>query len=137
MAEHLAEQMEETPVTDESAARNKAVVAGLFDIIYGTVDDIDQLDDLVAEDYIQHHPLADQGREGLRAFLYKIVPEPKMLNPANILHVNLIADGDYVVRQELRTEGMLVDIFRMKDGLCQEHWDAYRPHEGTQRFPGF
>jgi predicted SnoaL-like aldol condensation-catalyzing enzyme len=32
---------------------------------------------------------------------------------------------------------MLIDIFRVGDGLCREHWDAYRPNPGTVRLPGF
>lgn len=41
-----------------------------------------------------------------------------------------------VVRQEMRTRGMLVDVFRVRNGLCVEHWDAYRPDPGTDRIPG-
>ena len=118
--------------------RNKAAVARLFDIIYGvSLENIALIDDVVAEDYIQHNPLAGQGREGLRAFLYKIVPEPKEMDPADTLAVNLIAEGDYVVRQEMRRNGMLVDIFRMKDGMLQEHWDAFRFAPDAKRIPGF
>lgn len=118
--------------------KNKAAVIALFDIIYGTsLDDIALIDGLVAEDYIQHNPLAGQGREGLRAFLHQIVPEPKELDPAGTLAVNLIAEDDYVVRQEMRTNGMLVDIFRLKDGLLQEHWDAFRFEPGARRIAGF
>jgi predicted SnoaL-like aldol condensation-catalyzing enzyme len=117
--------------------QNKETVIRLFKIIYGSVQDIPLIDELVTEDYVQHNPRAGQGREGLRELLYKIVPEPKELNPAGTLTVNLIAEGDYVVRQEIRTDGMLVDIFRMKDGMCQEHWDAFRFAPGAARIPGF
>lgn len=118
--------------------KNKAAVTRLFDIIYGaSLDDIALIDGLVAEDYIQHNPLAGQGREGLRGFLHKIVPEPKELDPADTLWVNLIAEGDYVVRQEVRRNGMLVDIFRVKDGLLQEHWDAFRFAPDARKIPGF
>lgn len=51
--------------------------------------------------------------------------------------MNYIADGEFVVRQELRDHGMLVDIFRVRDGVLVEHWDAFRPDEGTERIPGF
>jgi predicted SnoaL-like aldol condensation-catalyzing enzyme len=124
-------------VPEANTKRNKETVARLFEIIYGSVEAIPAIDDLVAPDYIQHNPLAGQGREGLREFLCKIVPEPKELDAAGTLSVNLIAEGDYVVRQEIRTNGMLVDIFRMKDGLCQEHWDAFRFAPGARRIAGF
>lgn len=118
--------------------KNKGLVTTLFDIIYGTsLVDIALIDRLVAEDYIQHNPLVGQGREGLRSFLHQIVPEPKELDAVGTLAVNLIAEGDYVVRQEMRTNGMLVDIFRVKDGLLQEHWDAFRFEPGARRIEGF
>jgi predicted SnoaL-like aldol condensation-catalyzing enzyme len=119
--------------------RNKAIVGALFAIINGTsVEDIAKIDGLVADDYIQHNPVAGQGREGLRQFLYKIVPaEPKELPPSDMISVNFIAEGDYVVRQEIRKNGMLVDIFRIRDGLLQEHWDAFRFAPGAKRIPGF
>lgn len=44
--------------------KNKQVVARMFDVIYGPGDDIDVLDEIVAEDYIQHNPMAGQGRGG-------------------------------------------------------------------------
>lgn len=118
--------------------KNKVAVSKLFDIIYGvSLADIALIDGLVAEDYIQHNPVAGQGREGLRDFLHQIVPEPKELDPADTISVNLIAEGDYVVRQELRRNGMLVDIFRVTDGVLQEHWDAFRFAPGARRIPGF
>ena len=125
--------------SESELQRNKAIVGALFAIINGTsVEDIAKIDGLVAEDYIQHNPLAGQGREGLRQFLYKIVPaEPKELPPSDMLSVNFIAEGDYVVRQEMRKNGMLVDIFRIRDGLLQEHWDAFRFAPGANRIPGF
>lgn len=126
-------------VSASELERNKGLVAALFAIINGTsVDDIARIDALVAEDYIQHNPLAGQGREGLRRFLHKIVPaEPKELPPEDTLWVNLVAEGDYVVRQEMRRNGMLVDIFRIRNGMLQEHWDAFRFAPGARRIPGF
>jgi predicted SnoaL-like aldol condensation-catalyzing enzyme len=128
----------------ESAAQgsktehNKQLVQRLFAIIYGTsLDDIALVDSLVALDYVQHQPRATQGREGLKAFLRIIVPEPKELSPKNTISVNYVAEGDYVVRQEIRKEGMLVDIFRVENGLLKEHWDAFRFAPGVKRIPGF
>lgn len=118
--------------------RNKALVRSLFDIIYGTsLEAVTKIDELVAEDYIQHNPSVGQGREGLRQLLLRVVPEPKELNPKDTLSVSLVAEGDLVVRQEMRTNGMLVDIFRIQDGKLQEHWDAFRFNPGAKRIPGF
>lgn len=118
--------------------QNKALVRSLFDILYGSsVKDIDRIDDLVAADYIQHNPSIGQGREGLRQLLLRIVSGPKEMDPKDTLSINLIAEGDFVVRQEMRTNGMLVDIFRVRDRKLQEHWDAFRFAPGAERIPGF
>lgn len=119
--------------------RNKALVERLFNIINGTlVERITEIDELVAADYVQHNPRVPQGREGLRAFLQLIIPlEPKEIDPAGCLSVTLVGEDDYVVRQELRTDGMLVDIFRIQDGKLQEHWDAFRFAPGAKVIPGF
>lgn len=133
--------MMETAYNASSAAeleRNKNLVKALFDIIFGTsLDDIATIDQLVAEDYIQHNPRGGQGREGLRKGLMEIVPEPKELPVSGTIWVNYIAENDYVVRQETRTEGMLIDIFRIENGMLQEHWDAFRFAPGAKRIPGF
>jgi predicted SnoaL-like aldol condensation-catalyzing enzyme len=116
---------------------NKRLVRELFDIIYGTsIEAIDRIDALVAEDYVQHNPRAEQGREGLRRFLNIIVKSPE-LNPADTHSVTVIAERDMVVRQEMRKEGMLVDIFRVHNGKLQEHWDAFRFAPGARVIPGF
>jgi predicted SnoaL-like aldol condensation-catalyzing enzyme len=52
----------------------------------------------------------------------------------------MIAEGEYVVRQEIRDhqyKGMLVDIYRVKDGQLVEHWDAYRPDPGSEPMIAF
>lgn len=117
---------------------NKNLVMDLFNIIYGTsLDDINRIDDLVAIDYVQHNPRAQQGRSGLKELMKVIIPEPKELDPKDTINVTYIAEGDLVVRKEMRRNGMLVDIFRVEDGLLKEHWDAFRFAPGAAVIPGF
>ena len=123
-------------MSSEQLEKNKQVVSKLFEVIYGAGDNLHLLDELVAED-VQHNPNAGQGREGVRRFFQELVPLPYRLEPHE---VNLIAEGEFVVRQEIRAHayrGMLIDVFRVRDGQVQEHWDAYRPDPGTERLPGF
>ena len=116
---------------------NKQLVSRLFEVIYGTGDNLQILDEVVAEDDVQHNPLAGEGREGLRQFFQRLVPLPDWLDSRGTVVVNLIAEGEFVVRQEIRTHGLLLDVFRVRDGLLREHWDAFRPDPGTERIPGF
>jgi predicted SnoaL-like aldol condensation-catalyzing enzyme len=116
---------------------NKQLVKKLFNIIFGTsLEAIEGIDDLVAEDYIQHNPRAEQGREGLRNFCNVIIQNPE-IDPADTQSVTFIAEGNMVVRQEMRANGMLIDIFRVQDGKLQEHWDAFRFAPGAKIIPGF
>ena len=103
---------------------NKQLVSRLFEVIYGTGDNLQILDEVVAEDDVQHNPLAGEGREGLRQFFQRLVPLPDWLDSRGTVVVNLIAEGEFVVRQEIRTHGLLLDVFRVRDGLLREHWDA-------------
>jgi predicted SnoaL-like aldol condensation-catalyzing enzyme len=124
-----------TKVSSDQLSKNKQVVSDFFAVVYGNGDDLHKFDDLIAEDYIQHNPHVDQGREGVRRFFEQEIKSPDRLDPRETLEVNLIAEGDLVVRQEIRTQGMLIDVFRVRDGQLQEHWDAYRPNPGTERHP--
>lgn len=124
--------------SDRRTEINKRIVERLFAIIYGTsIKDIDCIDDIVAVDYVQHNPRAAQGRAGLKEFLRVIVPPPKELDPKDTLSVTYIAEGNLVVRQEMRRNGMLIDIFRVENGLLKEHWDAFRFAPGAPTIPGF
>jgi predicted SnoaL-like aldol condensation-catalyzing enzyme len=118
---------------------NKAVVERFFtEVAHSHDGDLTGLDEFVAEDYVQHNPNAGQGREGLREFFRYILtlPEDQRITPNGSLTVNVIAEGDLVVRQDLRTNGMLIDVFRVEDGMLVEHWDAFRPLPGEPPLPG-
>ena len=117
--------------------KNVESVKRIYEVIHGDGKDFSVLDEVVAEDYVQHNPSADKGREGLRAFFKQLIPLPDWKGVSGIVQVNYIAEGAFVVRQEIRTHGMLIDIFRAKDGILLEHWDAYRPAPGTERYEGF
>lgn len=64
------------------------------------------------------------------------------LNLRNYLRQNpctqtSLRKGIMFVRQEMRKNGMLVDIFRIHDGFLQEHWDAFRFSPDARIIPGF
>ena len=110
--------------------RNKQVVARFFEATGGG--QLHLLDDLVAEDYIQHNPNDPQGLAGVRSFFESIT-----LPDFGPEEVRFIAEGDFVVRQSINRFGMLVDIFRVQDGKLQEHWDAHHASPDSDPLPGF
>ncbi|XPP27117.1 MAG: nuclear transport factor 2 family protein [Leucobacter sp.] len=118
--------------------RNKRVVERFVEEV-PQKRNLEVIDEVIAEDYIQHNPDAGQGREGVREFFANFFDEvlDTAMHPSGIISVNLIAEGEFVVRQEIRNNGTLTDIWRVKNGMLQEHWDAWRPAEGHERLPGF
>src|SRR6476620_7870059 len=126
-------------MSDDQLERNKQLVEKVVDVILGDRDNIEKQNEVIAVDYIQHNPHADQGLAGVKRFFREELIPKKLTEPASQRtgEVNVIAEGEFVVRQDVRSDGMLIDIFRVKDGLIREHWDAFRPAPGTERHPFF
>ncbi|MCK6212119.1 nuclear transport factor 2 family protein [Georgenia sp. EYE_87] len=125
-------------MSTEKIEANKELVRRFYrEVPYGPGGNLDVIDELLAEDYKQHNPEAGQGREGVKHFFTNVIPVPLTGDLAGEQDVTLIAEGDMVVRQEVRHNGMLIDIFRIEDGKLAEHWDAWRPAAGYERPPSF
>ena len=81
----------------------------------------------IAADYIQHNPSVAPGRDALKAFLDRI----KALSPAATHDIKrTFVDGDHVIvhyhvrRWEKDAGFAVIDIFRIANGMVQEHWDV-------------
>jgi predicted SnoaL-like aldol condensation-catalyzing enzyme len=76
--------------------------------------------------FIQHHPAAADGAEGLKAFL-AFLSEKAPDYHSEIKRI--FADSDYVIlhvhnKREPDARGTaIVDIFRLENGKIVEHWD--------------
>lgn len=81
----------------------------------------------VSKGYIQHNPLAADGRAGLINF----VDYAQSLKPnLSVKPVRVLRDGNLVaIQSEYNLGGKTVvfDIFRFADGKAVEHWDAIQP----------
>jgi predicted SnoaL-like aldol condensation-catalyzing enzyme len=144
-----------TPVADgpagattgaANAEANKELVRALYAVFSGG--DINALNTIVAENYIQHNPLAGQGREGLRQFI------TSNTGTGGAAIEQIVAEGDYVAVYTTATlsvadmTGMAppggaapmappagaptpsgsftlrtIDLFRIENGQLAEHWD--------------
>lgn len=125
-------------MSGDLAEKNKQIVDRFFKEVMheSTNRDLDKLNELVHENYIQHNPLAGQGRAGLRNFIENVIPTlegDKRVFQSPLLKINLVADGNLVVRQEIREDWMLVDVFRVEDGWLVEHWEAWHFEPGFER----
>ena len=91
---------------------------------------VESADKYVREDYIQHNPGVDQGREALKkAFAEKFVAWPdfhldiKMMIEENDMVAVYLKNVD----TEGKTKCRVVDIYRLQDGKLAEHWDVLQP----------
>lgn len=91
---------------------------------------IESADRYVREDYIQHNPGVDQGRESLKAaFADKFVSDPDFHLEIKMM----IAEKDLVavylknVDTKGNTKCRVVDMYRLEDGMLAEHWDVLQP----------
>jgi predicted SnoaL-like aldol condensation-catalyzing enzyme len=106
--------------------RNLDHVLGLFRDVLVPLD-ADQVDRYIAPGYIQHSPMAAPGRDSLKAFLRTV----RAASPqASQRLLRAFVDGDHVilhyhVKKDPEDRGFVVmDIFRLTDGMVVEHWDC-------------
>ncbi len=108
-----------------STEQNKQTVARIFDAF--RAGDVDALDDLIVDDYVQHNPQAGNGLQAVKEFFAPV-------GPVDVDVHRVIAEGDLVaVHSNYKTFNMAgVDIFRLnEDGKIIEHWDVLQPIPGT------
>jgi predicted SnoaL-like aldol condensation-catalyzing enzyme len=106
--------------------RNLDHVLGMFRDVLQPLD-AEQVDRYISPDYIQHSPMAAPGRESLKAFL-RMVRAASPNSSQKLLRA--FVDGDHVilhyhVKKDPEDLGFVVmDIFRLTNGVVVEHWDC-------------
>lgn len=88
---------------------------------------VESADKYVREDYVQHNPGVEQGREGLKtAFAQKFIEHPEFALDIKMLiaEENMIAVYLKNVDPQGDTRCRVVDIYRLEDGMLAEHWDV-------------
>src|ERR1044072_6862065 len=102
-------------MTERDSEKNKALVSRIFEELFMPAQpNLDLIEDIIHHDYVEHNPSIGQGREGLRDFLVNVYPALREAEEGQFVEMRLIADGDFVVSQLMRKDGMLVDIFRIE-----------------------
>jgi predicted SnoaL-like aldol condensation-catalyzing enzyme len=111
--------------------RNRATVGNFVREFYTERNVRRAFERYVAEDYIQHNPGIQDGREAAIAAL-----EPKFSAPGASFEVKrILVDGDMaMIHLHGRSSpdnpgGTVADIYRLKDGMVVEHWDVLQKVE--------
>jgi predicted SnoaL-like aldol condensation-catalyzing enzyme len=124
----------------EIAQRNKKIVVEFYQKLFGDKD-ISVIDEYISEDYIQHNPVAADGRQALKDIANKwLSNQPK----TKVDFQKVAADGDLVFlhiksKSSSGKDLSLIDIFRLKDGKIVEHWDIMQevPEKSANPHPMF
>lgn len=109
--------------------RNKEIIRRFYQEFFNE-HIVESADRYVREDYIQHNPGVDQGREALKAaFAKKFIEHPEF-------HLDIqmtFAEKDMVaiylknIDPQGHTRVRVVDIYRLEEGMLAEHWDVLQP----------
>ncbi len=106
--------------------KNKELVKSLLDTAFNKKD-VEAASEMLTERYIQHNPNVPTGKAGFVAAIpafYKMFPDMKWELK------RIWAENDFVIvhsHYQFAKEGRgsaIVDIFRIKDGKADEHWDV-------------
>ncbi len=106
--------------------RNKRIVAEFYDLIINQKD-YERAKRFMGPRYRQHNPLVKDRPEGLREFIEFLKTNAPQAH-SEILRS--FAEGDYVIlhvhslRQPNTRGRAIIEIFRLENGLIDEHWDV-------------
>ncbi len=108
-------------------AENQAVIVRLYFQFFNN-HDASYANQVISKDFIQHNPTIPTGRAPFVGFLQSLFQQ----YPDSHWNVDRIAaGGDLVWVQTHQTNNLqdagaeIMDIYRLKDGIIVEHWDAF------------
>jgi predicted SnoaL-like aldol condensation-catalyzing enzyme len=122
--------------------RNREIVTRFIDLFYRQGRVREAFMTYVAPGYIQHNPVAADGRDtAIAALEPNFASQPKAIREVQ----RIIVDGDLAavhvrVRQNPQDRGVaIVDILRLENGMIVEHWDVIQavPEHSANAHPMF
>lgn len=109
---------------------NRAVVQRFVDLFLRQLKVREAFETSVAENYIQHNPMAPDGKAAAITMLEGMFGSMPGLS---FEIARILVDGDLAaVHSLLKTSPddrgvAVVDVFRIQDGMIAEHWDVIQP----------
>ena len=111
---------------------NKELVLKVYDEVFNGAD-LSNVSEYIKEDYIQHNPTVEDGREGFIKFMngfLSMKPHVEIINALeNEDHVGIFFKctmGNGMVNK-------VMDIYRIEDGMLAEHWDILEHDVGNTK----
>ena len=102
---------------------NKEIVLNFYRDVWNAHDD-SKVSQYVCEDYVQHNPNVEQGRQGLLNFLkFFFTKEAKHDIQLALEDGDLVAVYVYVTFND-GSKAVVSDIYRLENGIIMEHWDS-------------
>lgn len=125
---------DQSPTSLTSELSQKEKVAQFLEAVNER--NVDTLEDLVTEDYIQHNPFIPTGRDPFVELLTTVLEQ----NGTQVQNIRMLEDGNFVAMHNLWTNAapfgadtvVTFDILRFDDnGKITEHWDSIQPWESN------
>ncbi len=113
----------------ESLSQGKKLILGLFTEFFNE-HDFTAVDRYMHPDYIQHDYDVPPGIDGFKAYFTHVF---EMFPRFHVDIRHIIEDGDMVVMHGYgvtdpgKIEVLVVDTYRVRDGLLYEHWGTVQP----------
>lgn len=102
---------------------NKEIVLNFYRDVWNA-HDASRVADYVDENYVQHNPNVEQGRQGLLNFLrFFFTKEAKHDIQLALEDGDLVAVYVYVTFND-GSHAVVTDIYRLENGVIMEHWDS-------------
>jgi predicted SnoaL-like aldol condensation-catalyzing enzyme len=122
--------------------RNREVVTKFFDLFYNQKKVREAFETYVVPGYIQHNPIAQDGRDNAIAALepfMKNVPGLKYEIKRIIVDGNLAAVHAHMKISPTDRGNAVIDIVRLENGKIVEHWDVIQvvPEKSANAHPMF
>lgn len=116
-----------TETTDSTLQRKKEIVREFYDLAFNQKKPDQAAAKYIGPRYIQHNPMAPDGKNAFVAFVKGFVAQYPSLRvdfKRSIAEGDLVAMHSHIIPQPGAGGLAVVDIFRLENDKIVEHWDV-------------